>query len=310
MKKVVIAACLMMVVLSLFALTSFAESKGTIGISVLSTRNPFFNVIAENVKAEAAKSGYDTVIVSAEFDAGTQNNQVNDFIVKKVSAIILTPADSKAIGTAIKKANDAGIPVFTADIAYIGADAKVVSHVATDNYAGGRQAAKAMNEVLKGKGKVAIIDHPEVESVILRAKGFKDELKDLKSEIEIVGAWPGKGQQDVSFSVVKDVLQAHPDLNGLFCINDPTALGAYAALEIAKKAGQIVIVGFDGQPDGKRAIREGKIYADPIQFPDKIGQITTQTIMKYLNGEKVDPQILIPTALYYKADAEKDPEAK
>ena len=290
-----------------FSLAAGMASAKSIGISVLTLQNPFFKVIVDNVTAEAAKSGYDVLAVSAEFDPGAQNNQVNDFIVKKVDAIILTPADSKAVAPAIKKATEAGIPVFTADIACMADDCGVVAHIATDNYAGGRQAGKAMHEALGGKGKVAIIDHPEVESVILRTKGFQDELKELNSGIEIVGSWPGKGSKDVSFSVAQEILQAHGDLNGFFCINDPSALGALAALEIAKKT-DVKIVGFDGMPEGKQAIKEGKIFADPIQYPDKIGQITVQTIMQYFAGEKVEPQVLIPTGLYYKADADKDPE--
>lgn len=290
-----------------FSLAAGMASAKSIGISVLTLQNPFFKVIVDNVTSEAAKSGYDVLAVSAEFDPGAQNNQVNDFIVKKVDAIILTPADSKAVAPAIKKATEAGIPVFTADIACMADDCGVVSHIATDNYTGGRQAGKAMHEALGGKGKVAIIDHPEVESVILRTKGFQDELKELNSGIEIVGSWPGKGSKDVSFSVAQEILQAHGDLNGFFCINDPSALGALAALEIAKKT-DVKIVGFDGMPEGKQAIKDGKIYADPIQYPDKIGQITVQTIMKYFAGETVEPQVLIPTGLYYKADADKDPE--
>ena len=119
---------------------------------------------------------------------------------------------------------------------------------------------------------------------------------------------PG-GDRTKEVVVAQEILQANPELNGFFCINDPSALGAVAALEIAKKS-NVMVVGFDGQPEGKKAIREGKIYADPIQYPDKIGQITVQTIMSYLNGEDVQPQVLIPTGLYKKADAENDPEAK
>ena len=135
-------------------------------------------------------------------------------------------------------------------------------------------------------------------------------MKAAGSKIEIVGAWPGKGSKDESYKVAQDVLTAHGDLAGIFAINDPSALGAYAAVEKKGLVGKIVIVGFDGQPEGKKAIREGKIFADPIQFPDRIGRETVQTIMKYLNGEKVAPEILIPTKLYYKADAEKDPSLK
>jgi ribose transport system substrate-binding protein len=308
MKKSIMAIVVLMFIAVWSGLGYAAE--GTIGLSVLTLQNPFFGVIADNVKAEAAKHDFDVIVVSAELDPGMQNNQVNDFIVKGVDAIILNPADSKAVAPAIKAADEAGIPVFTADIACLADNCPVVTHIATDNYAGGRQAGKAMHEALNGQGKVAIVDFPEVESVILRTRGFNDELKELNSGLEVVGSWNGKGAKDLGFTVTQEILQAHPDLNGIFAINDPSGLGAYAALEIAKKTDQVVIVAFDGQPEGKKAIREGKIYADPIQFPDKIGQITVQTIMKYLEGEEVEPEILIPTALYYKADAENDPEAQ
>ncbi|HOX36867.1 MAG TPA: substrate-binding domain-containing protein [Candidatus Brocadiia bacterium] len=281
--------------------------EGKIGISVLTLTNPFFIDIVKAVEDEAKKNGFEAIVTSSEFDPAKQRDQVKDFIVKKVNAIILTPADSKAVGTAIKEANEAGIPVFTADIASLAEDAKVVSHIATDNYAGGRQAAKAMMEALGNKGKVAVLDFPVVESVILRTRGFEDELKESKSPIVIVGKWNGKGVKDEGFKVAQDILTAHKELDGIFAINDPSALGAYAALEKAGRAGKVVLIGFDGQLEGKKAILEGKIYADPIQFPDLIGRTTVQTIMKYLDGAKVEPQILIPPSLYHKADAEKDP---
>jgi len=290
--------------------TTPAPTGGKIGLSVLTMTNPFFKDIADAMTEEAAKNGYEVIATSSEQDPAQQLSQVQDFIAQKVDAIVLTPASSTAVGTAIKAANDAGIPVFTADIASLAEDARVVSHIATDNYSGGREAAKAIMEALDNKGKVAIIDHPEVESVILRTKGFRDELKEAKSPIEIVGAWPGKGAKDEAFKVAQDVLTARKDLNGIFAINDPSALGACAAIEKAGKAGKIIVVGFDGQLEGKQAILEGRIFADPIQFPDEIGRKTVETIMKYLGGETVEPEILIPTKLYYKADAEQDPALK
>ncbi len=290
------------------AWTADKKPKATIGVSLLTTTNPFFRELGEAMKVEAAKHGMEVVLTSGEFDAAKQRNQVSDFIVKHVDAIVLSPCDSKAVGTAIAEANKAGIPVFTADIAALGG-AKVVSHVATDNYGGGRLAGKAIIEALGGTGKVAILDFPEVESVIMRTKGFEDELKESGAKIEIVAKLPGGGAKDKSFKAAEDVLQAHPDIRGIFAINDPSALGAAAALEKANKT-TIQIVGFDGQPEGKQAIRAGRIYADPVQFPEKIGTQCVQNIVKYLAGDDVEKQILIPTALYRKADAEKDPTLK
>ncbi|MEI8214106.1 MAG: substrate-binding domain-containing protein [Planctomycetota bacterium] len=287
-------------------------TKGKIGLSILTSSNPFFVEISDSVRDAAQKAGYELISVSGDMDSNKQQNQVKDFIVQKVAAIILTPCDSRAVGTAIQEANQAGIPVFTADIASIASGAKVVTHVATDNYSGGKQAAIAMIEAIDGKGKVGILDFPQVESVMLRTKGFREELeqqiRDKGVSIEIVASLPGDGAKDKSYKATQDLLQSHPDLKGIFAINDPSALGCYAALENAGVADKIAIVGFDGQNDGKRAIRDGKIYADPIQFPKRIGQETVAAILKYLNGEDVPETILIPTELYRQSDGAADPD--
>ena len=283
------------------------KTKGTIGLSVLTLTNPFFKEIADKMTEEAAKSGYAVAVVSGEFDVARQQNQVKDFIVQKVAAIVLTPCDSKAIGPAIQEANAAGIPVFTADIACLAPGVKVVSHIATDNFGGGKEAAKAMVEALgQAGGKVGILHHKLVESCILRVDGFREVIQQ-HPKIQIVSELPGGGVKDQGYKAAEDMLQAHADLAGIFAINDPSALGARAAIEKAGKANQVKLVGFDGQLEGKQAIKEGKIYADPIQFPDRIGVETVRTIFKHLSGEPVPPQTLIPTALYRKADAEKDP---
>jgi ribose transport system substrate-binding protein len=290
-----------------------ASSKGTIGLSVLTLDNPFFKVIGDSMTEEARKHGYEVRVVSGEKDPAKQQNQVKDFIVQKVAAIVLTPCDSKSIGPAIKEANEAGIPVFTADIACLAPDAKVVTHVATDNYAGGKEAAKAMIEALgEAGGKIAILDFNVVESCQLRVKGFREVLAEhnkgrSKGKIEIVTELNGGGDKDQGYKAAADAQLAHPDLVGIFAINDPSALGARAALEKAGKADQVKIIGFDGQTEGKQAIKEGKIYADPIQFPDRIGVETVKAIVKHFEGETNPPEILIPTSLYRKADAEKDP---
>ena len=311
-----IIGCLVLLLLSACGRQSNApeaagpRSKGVIGLSVLTLTNPFFKEIADKMADEAAEHGYAISVVSGEFDVARQQNQVKDFIVQKVAAIVLTPCDSKAIGPAIQEANAAGIPVFTADIACLAPGVKVVSHIATDNYGGGKEAAKAMVEALGEQGgKIGILHHKLVESCILRVDGFREVL-DKHPAIKIVAELPGGGVKDQGYKAAEDLLQAHPDLAGIFAINDPSALGARAAIEKAGKASQVKLIGFDGQPEGKQAIKEGKIYADPIQFPDRIGIETVRTIVKHFAGENVPPQILIPTALYRKADAEKDATLK
>ena len=291
-------------------------SKGTVGVSLLTLTNPFFKVIGDNVTAELAKANYDTVVVSGEFDVATQQRQVRDFIVRKVSAIVLCPCDSQQIGAVIKEANDAGIPVFTADLACLAPGAKVVSHIATDNLGGGRLAGEGMVEALgEAGGKIAILDFAAAESCMLRVKGFREVIDKHNAErgsgkIEIATQLEGGGARDIGAKAAEDALTAHPDIVGIFAINDPSALGARAALERAGKAERVKIIGFDGQKEGKEAIRDGKIYADPIQYPDVIGQKTAQSILAYFEGEDVPPEQLIPTSLYRQADAKDDPELK
>jgi ribose transport system substrate-binding protein len=292
------------------------KSKGVIAVSVLTLTNPFFKDIADAMTEEAAKHGYEVLVTSGEFDVAKQQTQVKDFIVKGVSAIVLCPCDSKAIGPVIGEANAAGIPVFTADIACLAPGVDVVSHVATDNYSGGKQAGEAMKMALgETGGKVVILDYKQAESCILRVKGFTEVLDAYnkgreKGTIDVVMSLPGDGQKDKGYKAAEDAIQAHPDLAGIFAINDPSALGAYAALEKAGKADQVSLVGFDGQLDGKQAIKDGKIFADPIQYPGRIGQQVVQSIIAHSNGEILEKEQLIPTGLYMKADGDKDPLLK
>jgi ribose transport system substrate-binding protein len=301
--------CLTMVALAGLLAAGCVEDKAAptrpvIGLSVLTLTNPFFQEIADNMQKEAAKHGYDVVVVSGEFDAARQQNQVKDFIVQKAAAIVLCPCDSKAVGPAIREAHDAGIAVFTCDIACLASESQfVVTHIATDNYAGGKQAAHALLEALGDTGgKIAILDYRAAESCLLRVAGFKEVIRAHNrgggARVEIVAELPCGGVKDQGYKAAEDLVQAHPDLAGIFAINDPSALGARAALEKADKDDQVKIVGFDGQPEGKQAIQQGKIYADPVQYPDRIGRETARIIARYFEGEKVPPQILIPTGLY------------
>lgn len=283
--------------------------KVYIGVSLLTLTNPFFKDIADTLQSEGQKHGYEVVVTSGELDPAKQKDQVKDFLVHKASAIVLTPCDSKSIGTSIADANAAGVPVFTADVATTADGVKVVSHCATDNLEGGRVAGRAVVELLGGKGKVAIIDHPEVESGIMREKGFLEEIAKAPG-IEVVAKLPSSGARDKAFADAQDILQSHPDVQAIFCINDPTALGALAALEKAGKVDAIKIVGFDGQPEARQAVKDGKLYATVMQHPKEIATITIDSIAKYMSGEEVPPLKLIPPAIYKLADAKADPELK
>src|SRR5437867_8097068 len=135
-----------------------ASAKGTIGVSLLTLDNPFFKVIGDNITAEGRKQGYETIVVSGDKDVAKQSNQIKDFIVRKVSAIVLSPCDSKSIVPVIQEANAAGIPVFTVDIPCNEPGVKIVTQVATDNYGGGKEAGQAMIQALgEAGGKIAVL---------------------------------------------------------------------------------------------------------------------------------------------------------
>jgi ribose transport system substrate-binding protein len=294
------------------AADSRATSQGTIGVSLLTLTNPFFQVIGDNIKQEAQKHGYQTTVLSADEDVVKQGNQVKDFIVSGVAAIVLSPCQVEAIGPIIREANDAGIPVFTVDIPCRLPDVEIVCQIASDNYGGGRQAAAAMIEALEGSGKVAILHYAQAESCQLRVKGFQDAIREHNdaggAQIEITAVLEGGGAKDRGAKATEDLLQSTPDIAGIFAINDPSALGALSALERAGKADQVILIGFDGQPDGKRAIKAGKIYGDPVQYPDQMGVEVVRAIVKHSKGEDLRPEHLIPTTFYRQSDALQDPE--
>lgn len=291
------------------------EKRGTIGATCMTTANPFFKVIEENMRDEAAKHGYDLVYLGCDNDVSKQQRQIKDFLAQKYTAIALNPADSKAIGTAVKEANDAGVPVFTFDVKCQAPGVDIVSHVGTDNAQGGELAGQAMIDALGDDGgKIVVIDYRAVESCQERVKGFKKVIDaynaTARNKIEIVAELPGEGDRAKGFKAAEDALQTEPNIKGIFAINDPSGLGAVGALKKAGKLEQVKVIAFDGMPAGLEAIKKGEIFADPIQHPDKIGRQCIQAIIAYLSGDDVEPNIDIPASLYTKADADKDPSLK
>ena len=291
------------------------KTKGIIAYTPQTLSNPFFSVIGDHIRAEAEKNGYEILIVDPDYDVKKQSDQIDDFIAKNVTAIVLVPCDRLSVGPAVQAANKAGIPVFTVDAKCAADGVKIEGHVGTDNFQGGELAGKAMIEALGEKGgKVLILDLKRAHSCVLRVDGFKKVInahnKEAVGKIEIVSELDGNGDRTKGYQSTADALQAHEDLDAIFAINDPSALGAYTAVKEAKREAKIKIIGFDGQLDGKQAIKDGKIYADPIQHPDKMGKQIVQLVVKYQAGESFEPETLIPATLYTKAEADQDPELK
>lgn len=270
--------------------------------------NPFFKLVANVMQEEAAKYGYEVVTLSGNLDPARQNNQLSDFVAQEYDAIFLNPVDSKSASEGVKKAYAAGIPVFTFDVQVTDEEAQelVFSHIGSDNYQGGRLAGKSMIKVTADRGKIAILSFPEITSCILRVDGFRDELKERNSNLKIVAELGAKGNRNDGFTVAMDILQSHPDIRAIFAINDPTALGAYAAVQKAGKLEQITIIGFDASPAGKQAVFEKKLYDTPQQFPRRMAIGTVETFIAYLEGREVLKNNFIPCAHYYYEDSKND----
>ncbi len=262
-----------------------------IGISLLTVQHAFYQELRAGLEDEAKKHGYELRITSGEFDAARQANQIDEFLVQKLDAIVVCPCDSRSVGASIRAANDANVPVFTADIASTSPLGKVVSHIASDNVAGGRKAADLMTAALGGKGKVAILSHPEVASVSARVDGFRKQIATTPG-ITIAAELSADGKRDKAVRVMEDLLQSHGDLAGVFAINDDCALGALAAIESSGKLGKIAIVGYDATPEARAKIKAGAIYGDVIQNPREIGRLTIQAIHDHFNGRA--PAAVIP----------------
>lgn len=283
---------------------SAAAGAKTIGVSIQDSEAQFYQTMEAGMQTQAKKYGYRVLFVDANRDSSKQQSQVEDFISKKVDAIVLTPADSQAIGSAIAEANNADIPVFTADIASASKQGKVISHIASDNVQGGEQAGTLMCKAVGNSGSVAIIDQPEVTSVQDRVKGFKAALQQHCPGVKIVADVDAGGTRDKANSDMGDILQAHKDLKGVFGVNDDSALGAVTAIRAAGLS-NIAVVGYDATPEARTAIKNGQMYGDAIQSPEKIGQLTIDAIHDYFGGKKVPPHVEVSVGTYTKADAAK-----
>ncbi len=270
-----------------------------VGVTLLNREHKFYNVLEETLKTEGEARGMTVIIQDGDFDSIKQKNQIEDFIAQEVDAIVVCPVDSASIAGPISLANEAGIPVFTADI---GADeGEVVAHIATDNVEGGRLAGEYLAELIGGKGKVVILDHPAVMSVQDRTKGFEEAIAEYP-DIEIVDRPAADGVRDEAMARMQDMLVRHPDMAGVFAINDDTAMGALAAIRQSTSPPEnLMMVGFDGTEEALAEIEKGcELKADVVQYPDEIGRSTIEAIYQYLRGELElkpgDPTVLIPIA--------------
>ncbi|MFJ2434997.1 substrate-binding domain-containing protein [Streptomyces anulatus] len=269
------------------------SSGGTtkVGMSLSTLNNPFFVQMKEGAQAEAEKAGIDLTVTDAQNDASQQANQLQNFTSSGVSSIIVNPVDSDAVGPGVRSANKADIPVVAADRGVNKADTATL--VASDNVAGGKLAADALADKLGGKGSIVILQGTAGTSASReRGAGFAEGLK-AYPDIKVVAKQPADFDRTKGLDVMTNLIQSHPGVTGVFAENDEMALGAAKAL--GSKAGKSVqVVGFDGTPDGLKAVEAGTLYASVAQQPAELGKIAVQNAVKAAKDEKVESTVKVP----------------
>lgn len=257
--------------------------------------NTFQAAMNDTFKKLAKEKGYKYTILDPDYDLNKQLSQMGDAANQGFDAVFVIPVDSAGIRQGLEQLKDANIPVFNVDTAVVKGDQELVkSIIATDAFMAGKLMGEQMVKDYPNGAKIAILDFPSNESCVQRVKGFMAGLGDNKSKFKIVAQQDGKAALDASLPIAEDIIQANPDINAFFAINDPSALGVAAAVKASGKKG-INVYSIDASPDGKKALLDGSFKAVAAQVPIKIAETAFDEAVKYLKGEKVKKQILLPS---------------
>ncbi|MEU5768800.1 ABC transporter permease/substrate-binding protein [Streptomyces asoensis] len=268
-----------------------------VGLALSTLNNPFFVQIQSGAKAEAKKLGVDLTVTDAQNDASQQANQLQNFTSSGLDSIIVNPVDSDAASNSVKAADKAKIPVIAVDRGVN--KATVDALVASDNVAGGELAARTVAEKLGGTGRIVILQGQAGTSAAReRAEGFAKGLKAFPG-IQVLAQQPADFDRTKGLDVMSNLLQAHPDVQGVIAANDEMALGAIKALG-AKAGKSVQVVGFDGTPDGLTAVENGTLYASVAQQPSQLGRIAVDNALKALQGKKVEQTVKVPVKVVTK----------
>lgn len=277
--------------------TNGGGGSKTIGLALSTLNNPFFVALRDGAQAKATELGLTLQVADGQDNLATQISQVEDFITKKVAVIIINPVDSDGIVPAVQKANDAKIPVITVDRAANGGT--VASHTASDNVAGAKLAGDFLVKQV-GSGTVVQLEGIAGTSAARdRGQGFKGAI-DAQTEVTLAASQTADFARDKGLNVMQNLLQANPDVKGVFAQNDEMALGAVQAIEAAGKSGKIVVVGFDAIPDALAAIEQGKMAATVAQQPTVMGQTGVQIAKDIIDGKTVQASVPVEVALVTK----------
>ena len=273
-----------------FTLSSTALAQDTIALTVSTLDNPFFVSLKDGAQKKADELGYKLVVLDSQNDPAKELSNVEDLTVRGAKVLLINPTDSAAVGNAVAIANRNKIPVITLDRGAANGD--VVSHIASDNVAGGKMAGDFIAQKLGNGAKVIQLEGLAGTSAAReRGEGFKQAVDEHK--FAVLASQPADFDRTKGLNVTENLLASKGDVQAIFAQNDEMALGALRAIGAANK--KVLVVGFDGTDDGVKAVKSGKLAATVAQQPELIGSLGVETADKILKGEKVEAKI--PVAL-------------
>jgi ABC-type sugar transport system substrate-binding protein len=284
--KLMFSAGLSMAVL-LFTQSSSAQdaAKQKIAVVVSTLNNPWFVVLGETAKARAVELGYDATLFDSQNDTAKEAAHFENLIAGGYKAVLFNPTDANGSIANVEKAKAAGIPVFCID-REINSTNAATAQMLSDSYSGCVKLGQLFVKTVGKEGEYAeLLGIVGDNNTWNRSKGFHS-VADRYPGLKMVAQQSGEFDRAKGLEVMESILQAHPDLRGVFCGNDAMAMGAYQALVTAGKTDQVKVFGFDGADDVVRSIAEGKIVATGMQFPKKMAQQSAEFADQYIKGKR------------------------
>jgi len=284
-----------------FSVDALAAQGLRIGMSFQELNNPYCVAMKESLESAAKSLGATVIISDARHDVAKQVSDVEDILQRGVDILLINPTDSVGVESAVLAAKKAGVVTVAVDAQ---AQGPVDSFVGSKNYDAGVQACDYLGKQLGGKGSVAILDGIPVVPILERVRGCEAALKKYP-EIKIVDKQNGKQERDTAMSVTENMLQAHPDLTGLFSVNDSGGLGALTAIEASGM--DVKMVSVDGYPEAVQAISKpnSKFIGTSAQYPrDQIRLALGVALAKHW-GSKVPAEVPVDVTLIDRDSAAK-----
>lgn len=265
------------------------NGKEKIAVVISTLNNPWFVVLGESAKARAEELGYEAVIFDSQNNSSKETEHFDNIIASGFKAILFNPTDANGSIVNVKAAKLAGIPVFCMD-REINARDIATCQILSDGFSGCVQLGELFIQTVGKKGKYAeLLGLVGDNNTWNRSKGFHTVV-DNYPEMVMVSQQSADFDRNKAMEVLESILQAHPDINAVFCGNDAMAMGAYQAALAAGKEKQIAVFGFDGESDVMNAIKEGKIVATGMQSPAIMARNAAELADRYLKGDTDFPK--------------------